>query len=273
TQYYPARNSTGAGLIVAFNVFDLVANLEPNMLTKSMTESQMKTTLKARNIRGIFNGWCGHQTKSTFELHQYNTATNQFNKLTEKVVQGESGSQTFEHSEAIAFVDRLLYRNGNLWAIYCIFSNGNFDWDYTGQNGKWAYTNKASLSLGMDVQPASSKDIYIDGTADAFPFLKIWKQDGANTCKITFTGTNYNGTPYKEVVEVRNLNNVASGQHIEVDCDFKDVVRYQENNPSASVPWTSWTIAPRFPTMKVGKNNITVENASKVEIDWRTRRI
>ncbi|MGG1179826.1 hypothetical protein ABE201_27795, partial [Bacillus mycoides] len=41
TQYYPARNSTGAGLIVAFNVFDLVATLEPNMLTKSMTESQM----------------------------------------------------------------------------------------------------------------------------------------------------------------------------------------------------------------------------------------
>ncbi|MEC3017697.1 phage tail family protein [Bacillus cereus] len=273
TQYYPARNSTGAGLIVAFNVFDLVANLEPNMLTKSMTESQMKTTLKARNIRGIFNGWCGHQTKSTFELHQYNTATNQFNKLTEKVVQGESGSQTFEHSEAIAFVDRLLYRNGNLWAIYCIFSNGNFDWDYTGPNGKWAYTNKASLSLGMDVQPASSKDIYNDGTADAFPFLKIWKQDGANTCKITFTGTNYNGTPYKEVVEVRNLNNVAAGQHIEVDCDFKDVVRYQENDSSLSVPWTSWTIAPRFPTMKVGKNNITVENASKVEIEWRTRRI
>ncbi|MGR5994481.1 hypothetical protein ACT7C9_15275 [Bacillus cereus] len=144
-----------------------------------------------------------------FELHQYNTATNQYNKLAEKVVQGEVSDQTFEHSEAVAFVDRLLYRNGNLWAIYCIYSTGNFEWDYQGQNGKFAYTNKASLSLGMDVQPSSSKDIYNDGTADAFPFLKIWKQDGANTCKVTFTGTNYNGSPYKEILEVRNLNNVA----------------------------------------------------------------
>lgn len=273
TQYFPARNSTNAGLIVAFNVYDLVQNLEPNMITKAMTETQMKTTLKARNLRGIFNGWVNHQTKSTIELYQYNTATTQFNKLTQAEVSSTSSGQTFAHSEAVAFIDRLYFSGGNLWAIYCLFSTGNFDYDYAETAGKFMYVDKTSLSLGMDVQPSSSKDITNTGTADAFPYLKIYPQTGANTSKITFTGNDYAGRQVKDVVEIRNLNNVGTGQHIEMDCDFKDVIRYQENNPSASVPWTSWTIAPKFPSMKVGLNNITVENASKVEIKWRTRRI
>lgn len=273
TIWYPARNSTYGGIITAFNMNDLVAILEPNTITSSMTEAQMKTALKARNLRGIYNAWASHQTACTAQAYQYNGATKRYDLLASKWIRGLAKEQTFAHEESVSFIDRLYYENGQLWAIFMLVGSNDFEFDYSNTRGNFMYSDKISLSLGMDVRPSSSKDIYNTGTVDAFPFLKIWKQEGANTCKITFTGTNYNGSPYREVVEVRNLANVGANQHIEVDCDFKDVVRYQENDPSLSVPWTSWTIAPRFPTMKVGKNNITVENASKVEIEWRTRRI
>lgn len=273
TMYVPARKSTSGIIITAFNMYDLIQNIEPNMITKSMTEAQMKTTLKARNIRGIYNAWAAHQTRTTFKAHQYNSATNQFNLLATAEVVGNPATQTFAHEEGNSFVDRLFYQGGNLWAIFALESGDDFDYPYDGSNGRFGYADKISLSLKADVQPSSSKDITNTGTADAFPYLKIYPQTGANTSKITFTGNDYAGRQVKDIVEIRNLNNVGTGQHIEMDCDFKDVIRYQENNPSASVPWTSWTIAPKFPSMKVGLNNITVENASKVEIQWRTRRI
>ncbi|PFA41999.1 phage tail domain-containing protein [Bacillus thuringiensis] len=271
--WYPSKNSTYGAIVTAFNMNDLLNIIEPNMITSNMTESQMKTTLKARNLKGIYNAWASHQTSCTALAYQYNSATNTYDQIGSKAISGLATEQTFKIEATTSFIDRLYYSGGKLWAIFMLVGSNDFVYDYAETSGKFMYSDKISLSLGVDVQPSSSKDVFNNGTADAFPFLKIWKQEGANTCKITFTSTNYNGTPYKEVVEVRNLNNVAAGQHIEVDCDFKDVVRYQENNPSLSVPWTSWTIAPRFPTMKVGKNNITVENASKVEIEWRTRRI
>ncbi|WP_163051617.1 hypothetical protein [Bacillus cereus] len=273
TIWYPSRNSTYGGIITAFNMVDLVNNLEPNTITSSMTEAQMKTALKSRNLKGIYNAWASHQTSCTAQAYQFNSPSNRFDLLASKKISGLATEQTFAHEESISFIDRLHFINGQLWAIFMLAGSNDFDYDYANTQGNFFYSDKISLSLGMDVRPSSSKDITNTGTVDAFPYLKIWKQEGANTCKITFTGTEYNGRPYKEVVEVRNLNNVGTNQHIEMDCDFKDVIRYQENDPSLSVPWTSWTIAPRFPKMKVGKNNITVENASKVEIEWRTRRI
>lgn len=271
--WYPARNSTYGAIITAFNMNDLLNIIEPNMITSSMTEAQMKTTLKARNLKGIYNAWASHQTSCTALAYQYNSATDTYDQIGSKAIAGLASEQTFKIEATTSFIDRLYYSGGKLWAIFMLVGSNDFVYDYAETSGKFMYSDKISLSLGVDVQPASSKDVYNTGTADAFPYLKIWKQEGANTCKITFTGTEFNGKPYKEVVEVRNLNNVGTNQHIEMDCDFKDVIRYQEDNPANSVPWTSWTIAPKFPVMKVGLNNITVENASKVEIEWRTRRI
>lgn len=277
TEMSPARKSTSSGFIVAFDIRSMVDGMENTLLFDSMTEAQMKSALKTRDLKCNFNGWLAHATSSDVDLRMYNGATDVYDNIRNYSVQGENKSQTIDYLISSSFIDKLYSRvvNGRreLWAIFLVISGPNFDDNMADLKGKFFYTDKLSISLGMNVKPSSLKTIINTGTAFSFPFLKIWKQAGVNNCKVKFSSFDITGKNYAQEIEIINLASVTGNKHIEVDCDLKDVILFDEDVPSLSKPWNMNTITKKFPIMNVGTNIITVENADRVEIKWRTRRI
>lgn len=272
----PARKSMSACQVFAFDVKKLVAKIEPNLLTDSMTESQLKATLKTRKLVGTLHAWCMHTSKTSVKLHHF-TGTG-YTEISSGAVDNTHVNNVFNTEiDSTSFVDRLFYRKKNnineLWAIFLIQSTGDFDDPNMSLSPFFLSTEKVSLRLGMDIQPQASITINNEGTAKSFPYLKIRKQPTATTCKVTFTGRDVQGRPYKRYIEIRNLENVFATQQIEVDCDFKDIIRFDRANPVYPLPWNMWSTTDGFPVMNPGSNTITVENADRVEITWRTRRI
>ncbi len=274
--YTPAYQSSWAGIVVAMNLADMLAEYEPNIFAGATTETAMKNILKGRNFIPTINARMSHASRTQGRIFQLDKAANKYQPVDSAELTGMAVTLS-KTQPANEFIDRLVYRNSGgkhqLWAIYLFASETSFD-----DPGYTLYPYSMSvdqvfLKVEMSVIPTASRSVVNDGTAVAYPYIKAWGSLAATSMKFTFTGIDSTGRPDSRTMEITNLNNVGAKQHIEIDCDYQDVIRYQEDNPKNSISWNQWSKVNSFPLMQTGTTTLTTTNVARAELTWRTRRV
>lgn len=274
--YTPAYQSTWAGIVVAMDLAGMLSEVEPDIFKGATDGTAMKNILKGRNFIPTIKAAMSHASLAHGRIFQLDMAANKY----QPVVSEPLNSKTVEVSavqDSNTFIDRLIYKNvggkKQLWAIYLFATEPQFD-DPNFTLYPYAYSiDQVLLKIDMSIIPTVSRDVINDGTAVAYPYIKAWGDTAATSMRFDFTSTDVTGRPYQRYLILNNLLNVKAGQHIEIDCEYQDIIRYEENNPDASVSWNTWSSTSGFPVLNPNTTKITTTNVLKAEIEWRTRKI
>ncbi|MDA1658826.1 hypothetical protein PDK35_02400 [Bacillus cereus group sp. TH153LC] len=274
--YTPAHQSSWAGVVVAMDLAAMLSEVEPDIFKGATDGTAMKNILKGRNFIPEINASMSHATSSQGRVFQLDKAANKYQPVVSAPLTKTSKMLT-STQDSNTFIDRLIYKNvegkKQLWAIYLFASETGFE-----DPGFSLYPYNFSidqvfLKIDMSIIPTVSRDVINDGTAVAYPYIKAWGDTAATSMRFDFTSTDVTGRPYQRYLIINNLLNVKEGQHIEIDCEYHDIIRYQENNPDQSIQWNTWSSTSGYPVLNPNTTKITTTNVLKAEIEWRTRKI
>jgi len=277
-KYTPEGKSSMATVVVAVDMTPLLKTIEPSIYGSSTSEVDLKNILKARGVTLDVEKVVSHTSGTSVNLIQVEKDTAIHSLSVNPIGANETKKITTSLTSA-TFVDRLYYQNVqgslSLWATFIITSIDSFNDPGMSLEDKYFSLDSFNITVKMNSIPSATKSIYNDGNLETLPYLKLYKAPNVSECKIDmWQAKQPNGYQYYSGITIKNMGQVGAGQHIEIDADYQDVIRYQENDPALSTNWNINTvIASENPKLGLGWTSIEVTGVSKLEIEWRTRRI